>query len=69
MEVHFKDFVLNSSNTEISEKRKRLLKEIDGDVASESCNGYFGKNQLLSRILLNCYFFLLKMDVLHGQRP
>ena len=53
MEVHFKDFVLNSSNTEISEKRKRLLKEIDGDVASEYV-GYFGKNQLLSRILLNC---------------
>ena len=32
MEVHFKDFVLNCSKTEISEKRKNLLKQIDGDV-------------------------------------
>ncbi len=68
MEVHFKDFVLNSSNTEISEKRKRLLKEIDGDVASEYVM-VFWKKPIVVQDTFKLLIFLLKMDVLHGQRP
>ena len=34
MEVHFKDFLLDSSKMDISEKRKSLLKEIDRDVSN-----------------------------------
>ena len=61
MEVHFKDFLLDSSDMEISEKRKSLLNEIDRDVSKYWGGGGGGRGIQVSVKICHTIIFPLKI--------